>query len=142
MQDPSRWPAELPAALQHNSFVIMRRHPAVFIMSGFSGFFVNISSFLLVKRTSSMSLKTMTMARNGGLVMVSALFMGETITTIETVGYSGLLFFFSLYTMVKSQEASERKQSSAVAASDDDVTATAPLCGGGPNCALQKSPIR
>lgn len=139
---PAALITELPAALQHNSFVIMRRHPAVFIMSGFSGFFVNISSFLLVKRTSSMSLKTMTMARNGGLVMVSALFMGETITTIETVGYSGLLFFFSLYTMVKSQEASERKQSSAVAASDDDVTATAPLCGGGPNCALQKSPIR
>ena len=66
----------------------------------------------------------------------------SSVETFRGCSLSGLLFFFSLYTMVKSQEASERKQSSAVAASDDDVTATAPLCGGGPNCALQKSPIR
>ena len=82
--------------------------PPQFVASGFSGFFVNITSFLLVKRTSSMTLKTMTMARNGGLVMVSALLMGETITGLEAFGYTGLLFFFSMYTVVKAQEAANK----------------------------------
>ena len=48
--------------------------------AGFSGFFVNITSFLLVKRTSSMTFKLLTMMRNGGLVLASGLFFGETST--------------------------------------------------------------
>ena len=96
---------------------------------GFSGFFVNITSFLLVKRTSSMSLKTMTMARNGGLVIVSALLMGETITTLEAVGYSGLLFFFSLYTAAKSQEGKRKETAHVAAEVEADPPAGRPLCG-------------
>ena len=52
-----------------------------------AGFFVNISSFLLVKRTSSITLKLITMARNGGLVLVSAVVFGEAISPLEGVGY-------------------------------------------------------
>ena len=63
---PAALVTEIPAALRHHSFALMRAHPLMFLASGFSGFFVNITSFLLVKRTSSMTLKTMTMARNGG----------------------------------------------------------------------------
>ena len=50
------------------------------IGAGFSGFFVNITSFLLVKRTSSMTFKLLTMMRNGGLVLASGVFFGETST--------------------------------------------------------------
>ena len=52
-----------------------------------------------------MTLKALTMARNGGLVLMSALLMGETITTLELVGYSGLLSCFAAYTLVKAAEA-------------------------------------
>ena len=128
---PAALVTELPGAMRHRSFTLMRGHPAMFLASGFSGFFVNITSFLLVKRTSSMSLKTMTMARNGGLVIVSALLMGETITTLEAVGYSGLLFFFSLYTMVKSQEG-KRKETGVVASeAQADPLAAKPLISSG-----------
>lgn len=126
---PAALITELPNALKHESFELMARYPMMFLASGFSGFFVNVTSFLLVKRTSSMSLKTMTMARNGGLVIISALLLGETITTIEAVGYSGLLFFFALYTMVKSQEASQKKTAVVSAMPDDRAPADAvPLC--------------
>ena len=126
---PAALVTELPGAMRHRSFLIMRRHPAMFLASGFSGFFVNITSFLLVKRTSSMSLKTMTMARNGGLVIVSALLMGETITTLEAVGYSGLLFFFSLYTAAKSQEGKRKETAHVAAEVEADPPAGRPLCG-------------
>ena len=68
---------ELPVALRHDSFSIVTDHPLLFIGAGFSGFFVNITSFLLVKRTSSMTFKLLTMMRNGGLVLASGLFFGQ-----------------------------------------------------------------
>ena len=99
---------EIPVALRNDSFRLLADHPLIFAASGCSGFFVNISSFLLVKRTSSMTLKTMTMARNGGLVLFSAAAMGEAVSPLEAAGYSGLLFFFALYACVKQQEAAAK----------------------------------
>jgi len=95
---------ELPTAYRAGSLRLVREHTFIFAASGIAGCFVNLTSFLLVKRTSSMTLKTLTMARNGGLVMVSALVMGETITTLEAVGYTGLLGCFTAYTVVKARE--------------------------------------
>mmetsp|Transcript_34511 Transcript_34511/g.87567 ORF Transcript_34511/g.87567 Transcript_34511/m.87567 type:complete len:175 (+) Transcript_34511:17-541(+) len=95
---------ELPVALKHDSFSIATDHPLLFIGAGCSGFFVNITSFLLVKRTSSMTFKLLTMMRNGGLVLASGLFFGETITRLEALGYGGLMLCFGLYTYVKASE--------------------------------------
>ena len=88
---------ELPAIRREQGFRIAYAHPVMFIASGVSGFFVNITGSLLVKRTSSMTLKTMTMTRNAGLILFSALCMGETITMLEAAGYTLLLFFFVLF---------------------------------------------
>ena len=101
---PAALATEFPLALKRKSFLLMLKHPLMFAASGLAGLFVNFTSFLVVKRTSSMTLKMMTMARNGALVIFSALVMGETITTLEAVGYSGLLFFFALYTYTKLRE--------------------------------------
>ena len=100
---------EVPTALRRESFLIVLSHPMLFLASGFSGFFVNLTSFLLVKRTSSMTLKTMTMSRNGALVLFSALAMGETVTSLEAVGYGGLLLCFTLYTYFKAQDNARAK---------------------------------
>merc|ERR1719201_1165344 len=95
---------ELPVAYHRQSFLIISHHPLLFIGAGFSGFFVNITSFLLVKRTSSMTFKLLTMMRNGGLVLASGLFFGETITPLEAFGYGGLMVCFGLYTYIKTAE--------------------------------------
>lgn len=52
-----------------------------------------------------MTLKLLTMTRNGGLVLASGLFFGETITPLEGAGYGGLMVCFGLYTWVKASEA-------------------------------------
>jgi len=72
-----------------------------------AGFLVNIAGSLLTKRTSAMTLKTMTMARNAALVLFSALVMGETITSLEATGYTLLLGFFVVYTVAKAHEPKE-----------------------------------
>ena len=101
---PAALLTELPTALRAQSMHLAVDHPFIFLASGIAGACVNLTSFLLVKRTSSMTLKTLTMARNGGLVMVSALAFGETITSLEAIGYTGLLACFAIYTLVKAGE--------------------------------------
>lgn len=104
---PAAMLTELPQAIRSNSFALITVHPLAFAASGVSGCLVNLTSFLLVRRTSSMTLKTMTMARNGGLVLFSALLMGESISNLEALGYTGLLGCFAMYTYVKSTEAAK-----------------------------------
>ena len=40
-------------------------------------------------------------ARNAGLVLFSAIFLGETITAVQTFGYLVCLTFFGLYNYYK-----------------------------------------
>jgi len=110
---PAAIALELPTALRNGSFAILAQHPLMVVAGGVSGFLVNVSSFLLVKRTSSMTLKTMTMARNGGLVLVSALIFGESVSTLEAIGYSGLLAAFGAYTYFKFTEADRARPTEA-----------------------------
>lgn len=115
---PAALLTELPTAFRSNSLRLFAEHPALFIASGIAGAGVNFTSFLLVKRLSAMTLKTLTMARNGGLVIVSAVVMGETITRLEGIGYSGLLLCFGAYTLVKAAEA---RGAAAVGASEAEL---------------------
>ena len=86
-----------------------------------------------------MTLKTLTMARNGGLVIVSALVFGETITTLEGIGYTGLLGCFACYTYVKATESMPPP-----ATSEQELKALVPIPspsrGGGDEEELHPSP--
>ena len=65
------------------------------------GFAVNVSSFLVIKRSSSIMLKLLGTARNAGLVLFSSVFLGETITRTQTFGYAVCLTFFGAYNYCK-----------------------------------------
>ncbi len=95
---------EMPTVIRRGSFHILVEHPTMTFASAFSGLFVNVTSYLLVRRTSSTTLKLLTMVRNGGLVLASAIFFAEVITPLEWVGYGGLLVFFGMYTYIKQAE--------------------------------------
>ncbi|KAL1504224.1 hypothetical protein AB1Y20_010633 [Prymnesium parvum] len=98
---------EVPTAYREGKLGLALVHPGMFLGSCLAGFLVNIAGSLLTKRTSAMTLKTMTMARNAALVLFSALCMGETITALEATGYSLLLLFFVSYSVVKANEPKE-----------------------------------
>ena len=59
------------------------------------GFLVNISSFLVIKEVGSVALKVLGTARNAGLVLFSALVMGEATTPLEIGGYAIALLGFA-----------------------------------------------
>lgn len=102
---PAAMLTELPTAIRVGSFGLVHEYPITFAASAIAGATVNLTSFLLVKRTSSMTVKALTMARNGGLVLVSAAVMGEEVTALEGFGYTGLMACFTAYTYVKMEEA-------------------------------------
>jgi len=92
---------EMPGAFREGKFALVSEHPQLFALSFALGFLVNVASFLVIKRTSSIMLKLMGTARNAGLVLFSALFLGDEITATQAVGYAIGLFFFGLYNYYK-----------------------------------------
>mmetsp|Transcript_37892 Transcript_37892/g.59909 ORF Transcript_37892/g.59909 Transcript_37892/m.59909 type:complete len:187 (-) Transcript_37892:61-621(-) len=65
--------------LAHDLSSLIDKLP-VFFVCGFFGFLVNILSFCVVQITSSVTLKMLALARNAGLVLFCAFFLGEDVT--------------------------------------------------------------
>lgn len=57
---------EMPGAFREGKFALVGEHPQLFALSFALGFLVNVASFLVIKRTSSIMLKLMGTARNAG----------------------------------------------------------------------------
>ena len=67
------------------------------------GFLVSFCSFLVIKSTNSVTLKVLGLARAAGLILWSALVMGEHVTTMELTGYSVSLTAFFAYNYFRYQ---------------------------------------
>ena len=92
---------ELPRLVREGKFGLIAEHPDLFALSFVLGFVVNVASFLVIKRTSSLMLKLLGTARNAGLVLFSAIFLGEQITALQAFGYLVCLYAFGLYNYYK-----------------------------------------
>ena len=96
---------ELPAALRDDAFTpLMDQHAGTVLLAATLGFAVNLASFLVIKRTSSTTLKLLGTARNAGLVLFSACFLGEHVTPTQGFGYAVSLGFFGVYNYVKARK--------------------------------------
>ena len=58
----------------------------------------------MIKRTSSVMVKLLGTARNAGLVLISALALGEEVTLQQAAGYAVCLGFFAAYNYYKMTE--------------------------------------
>lgn len=77
-----------------------------FFLSATLGLFVNLSSFLVVQTTNSVTLKILGTVRNAGLVVFQVVFGGEIITANQFAAYMLTLVafgFYNYYNMKKSQ---------------------------------------
>ena len=92
---------EMPSAVSTGKFGLPAEHAGLFFLSFSLGFLVNVASFLVIKRTSSVMLKLLGTARNAGLACFSAVFLGDEITQTQAVGYLICLYFFGLYNYYK-----------------------------------------
>lgn len=92
---------EFPRLLASGKYVLIFENLPLFLLAGVSGFFVNIATFFVIKRTNAVMIKVMSTARNAGLVFISVLFYGEIVTSTQGLGYLCCLVFFGLYNYYK-----------------------------------------
>lgn len=69
----------------------------LFILAGFLGFGVNLGGFLVVKTCSALTLRVLGLFRNMGIVVASAVFLGDIVTAGQYLAYvisvSGMLLY-------------------------------------------------
>mmetsp|Transcript_15323 Transcript_15323/g.47460 ORF Transcript_15323/g.47460 Transcript_15323/m.47460 type:complete len:333 (+) Transcript_15323:304-1302(+) len=95
---------EVPRLLERGDQRVLAERWYVFLGAAVLGFAVNVASFLVIKRTSSVMVKILGTARNAGLVLLSALVMGEEVTAQQAAGYALCLGFFGAYNYYKMTE--------------------------------------
>ncbi|KAH8088664.1 hypothetical protein JL720_6614 [Aureococcus anophagefferens] len=78
---------EVPKLRASGDFAKITENGDVFLIAALLGFAVNVASFLVIKRTSSVMVKLLGTARNAGLVLLSALALGEEVTAQQALGY-------------------------------------------------------
>jgi len=72
-----------------------------FVAAGCLGFIVNTAGFLVIQTSGAVALKVLGTARNAGLIVFCAVFMGEHITALESCGYVVALTAFSYYSYLQ-----------------------------------------
>lgn len=95
---------EVPRLVSSGDMAKVSAHAHLFALAAALGFLVNVASFLVIKRTSSVMVKLLGTARNSGLVLFSALVFGEQVTAIQAFGYAYCLAFFGAYNYFKMTE--------------------------------------
>lgn len=100
------------------TFLFDPRYRWYFFLSSTLGLFVNLSSFLVVQTTSSVTLKILGTVRNAGLVVFQVLFAQEIITANQFGAYMVTLVAFGFYNYFNMQKGKQQGSASKAAKGD------------------------
>ena len=87
-----KW-AETSAQISENS--------GIFFLASVLGLFLNMVSYHLIQLTSSVTMKVLVVARTAMFVLFCFVFLGESITAVEFIGYVFSLACFTYYSFLK-----------------------------------------
>ncbi len=87
-------------ALQGAGQVVLAR-PLQFAAAGTLGFFVNGLGYIVIHRSSSLTLKVVGSARNAAVVWIGCAFLLEKVSVVQASGYAASMVAFSWYTAIK-----------------------------------------
>ena len=103
---------ELKTMLATGAFWIIHNNPAHFLGASALGFVLNILSFMILKASSAVLLKGISVSRTAALVLFCAVFLGEEVSLLEGVGYVISLACFIWYNAIRIENPVKRKTSS------------------------------
>ncbi|KNC77693.1 hypothetical protein, variant [Sphaeroforma arctica JP610] len=90
-------PFELGTFVESEAYNIMLASPRYFLFSGLGGFACNLLTMGVIKRANSLTFKILGQAKNVAVVCMGAIFLGESVTPIQTVAYIISIAGFFLY---------------------------------------------
>lgn len=100
---------EVPKFIQNGGLLIVYQNVHLFLLASLLGFLVNFVGLMVIRATSSLTLKILATIRNVGLVIVSVLLFSEVVTALQAFGYGVSIIGFALYNYVKMTEVSTTK---------------------------------
>ncbi|KNC79939.1 hypothetical protein SARC_07688 [Sphaeroforma arctica JP610] len=80
-------PFEGSTILAESGLSKIGNNPLMYLLAGSLGFMVNLFIMAVIKRTNSLSFKVLGQAKNVGVVLMGALFLGNTVTPLQTGSY-------------------------------------------------------
>lgn len=92
---------EFPVIMSTNALSIVAAHPLEFSAAAVMGFLVNTLAYTSIKLASSLTLKVLGTVKNTLLVVFSASYLAEVVTTTQAVGYAISLAGFAWYNQIK-----------------------------------------
>lgn len=93
---------EVPRGLD-KAYMRVFRYPHFFLASCSLGFIVSLLGFYIIKSSSSITLKILVIVRSIILVVIAVMFMNDSVTRLEGVGYALSLAGSFWYTMEKAR---------------------------------------
>lgn len=100
---------EWPLMAQEGAVSIICNHYERFLAAGILGFIVNTAGYFVIQTAGAVTLKVLGTARNAGLILFCAAFLGEVITSMEGMGYALALSAFTYYTYLQMTKNSTAK---------------------------------
>lgn len=92
---------EVPSMVTSGDYNIILDHPLLFFLAGTLGLGINMAGFLVIKSTSSVTIKILGTVRNCLLVLFTVFAQGEQVSSMQFTGYAITLTGFSLYNYYK-----------------------------------------
>ena len=87
--------------IESDAYNIISANPASFFAASILGFGLNILSFVLLKLSSALLLKGISIARTAALVIFCSTFLGESVTVTGFLGYTISLGCFVWYNAIR-----------------------------------------
>ncbi|CAD7700495.1 unnamed protein product [Ostreobium quekettii] len=100
---------EYGTMVEANAFALVMRSPLTYLTAAALGFGVNSLGYWVIVLSSSLTLKLLATVKSAALVLFCALFLGETVTLIEALGYALSIVGFLWYNKIKMEDAVQSK---------------------------------
>ena len=91
-----------------NALPIIINNPGLFTIAATLGFGVNLTSMAVVKLLSGLWLKIIVQAKGAVLMLMSVILLGDTITSVQLVGYATCVTGFAYHTKLKLSSSKQR----------------------------------
>ena len=95
--------------VEQRSWTLAVDNPVTFLLAAFAGFGVNALAILVIKLTSSLTLKVLGTVKDACLITASVVFLGEAVSSLQLVGYSISLAGFLAYNYIKASSSTAKE---------------------------------
>jgi len=102
---------EFRAMVETEAFYLVAAQPMKFCLAAGFGFVVNSIGYIIIQTASSLSLKVLGTVKNALVIWLGVFLLGDTVTSLQAIGYSISLSAFCWYQKIKMEQLNAGRRS-------------------------------